>query len=72
MKDKTDFYCTESQGFLQAWQRAELLLKTQAGDRYKKEKRQLICFAEKISFQHNMRRKVAQCLKVIHGALGPG
>lgn len=36
MKDKTDFYCTVSQGFLQARQRADLLFKAQADNHYKK------------------------------------
>lgn len=39
MKDKTVFYCTVSEVFLQAWQRAELLFKAQADDHYQKGKR---------------------------------
>lgn len=46
MKDKTDFYFTVSQGFLQARQRLELLVKVQADSHYEKGKRQLICFFE--------------------------
>lgn len=59
MNDKTDFYCSASQGFLQARQRTELLVKVQVDSHYKKGKRQLICFAE-ISSQHNLRREDAQ------------
>ncbi len=60
MNDKTDFYCSASQGFLQARQRAELLVKVQVDSPHKKGKRQLIYFAEKISIQHNLRREGAQ------------
>lgn len=52
--------------------RADLLLKAQMENHHKKHKRQLIYFAEKISVQHNMRRKDVKWLKEIHGALGPG
>lgn len=68
MNDKTVFYCSASQGFLQARQRAELLVKVQVDSHYKKGKRQLICFAE-ISIQHNLRRKGAQKIQRIHRTL---